>query len=163
MTTLAQYVASQFDPSVTWKDLDWIRSEWQGQLAIKGILRPDDAVRAQQHGADAVIVSNHGGRQLDGSPSAIAALPAIADALGGKTTVLMDGGIRRGGDIVKALALGASACLVGRAGLYGLASGGRPGVERAINLLQKEIDITQALLGIPELATIDRSALFPER
>ena len=163
MTTLAQYVASQFDPSVTWKDLDWIRSEWKGKLAVKGILRPDDAVRAQQHGADAVIVSNHGGRQLDSSPSAIAALPGIVDALGGKTSVLMDGGIRRGGDIVKAMALGASACLVGRAGLYGLASGGQPGVERAISMLKKEIDITQALLGIPELSQIDRSALFPER
>ena len=160
MTSLAKYTASQFDPSVTWKDLDWIRSEWRGYLAIKGILRADDALRAQQQGADAVIVSNHGGRQLDGSPSAVAALPGIKDALDGKITVLMDGGIRRGSDIVKALALGANACLIGRAGLYGLASGGRHGVERAINMLQQEIDITQALLGVPELSKIDRSALL---
>ncbi|MFM8463753.1 MAG: alpha-hydroxy acid oxidase, partial [Burkholderiaceae bacterium] len=134
--------------------------EWRGYLAIKGILRADDALRAQQQGADAVIVSNHGGRQLDGSPSAITALAPIVDAVDGKITVLMDGGIRRGSDIVKALALGASACLIGRAGLYGLASGGRHGVERAIDMLQQEIDITQALLGVPDLSKIDRSALF---
>lgn len=160
MTTLAKYTASQFDASVTWKDLDWLRREWQGYMAIKGILRADDAVLAKQNGADAVIVSNHGGRQLDGSPSAVSALPAIVDALKGEISVLMDGGIRRGGDIVKALALGASACLIGRAGLYGLASGGRYGVERAISMLQQEIDITLALLGVPDLSKIDRGALM---
>jgi L-lactate dehydrogenase (cytochrome) len=160
MTTLAKYTASQFDPSVTWKDLDWLRSHWQGYIAIKGILRADDAVLAKANGADAVIVSNHGGRQLDDSPSAIAALPAIVDALNGEISVLMDGGIRRGSDIVKALAFGASACLIGRAGLYGLASGGRYGVERAISMLQQEIDITQALLGVPELSRINRDALI---
>ena len=159
-TTLAQHVSSSFDASVTWNDLDWIRKEWEGKLAVKGILRADDAKRAQEHGADAVIVSNHGGRQLDSSPSAIAALPAIVDAVGDKTTVLMDGGIRRGGDIVKAMALGANACLIGRAGLYGLASGGQPGVERAIAILQQEIDIVQALLGVHDITKIDRSALF---
>ena len=160
MTTLAKYTASQFDPSVTWKDLDWLRSHWQGYIAIKGILRADDAVLAKANGADAVIVSNHGGRQLDDSPSAIAALPAIVDALNGEISVLMDGGIRRGSDIVKALAFGASACLIGRAGLYGLANGGRYGVERAISMLQQEIDITQALLGVPELSRINRDALI---
>ncbi len=159
-TTLAQHVSSSFDASVTWQDLDWIKKEWDGKIAVKGILRADDAKRAQDHGADAVIVSNHGGRQLDSSPSAIAALPAIVDAVGDKTTVLMDGGIRRGGDIVKAMAMGASACLIGRAGLYGLASGGQPGVERAIAILQQEIDVVQALLGIPDITKIDRSALF---
>jgi L-lactate dehydrogenase (cytochrome) len=163
LTTLTKYIASQFDASVTWKDLDWIRSEWKGHLAVKGILRPDDAVRAQQCGADGVIVSNHGGRQLDGSPSGIAALPAIAEALNGATTLIMDGGIRRGSDVVKAMALGANACIVGRAGLYGLASGGQQGVAHAISILQKEIDNTQALLGIPDLSKIDRSALFTER
>ena len=163
LMTLAQHVSSSFDASVTWQDLDWIRNEWQGKLAIKGILRADDAIKAQSHGADAVIVSNHGGRQLDSSPSAIAALPAVVDAVGEKTTVLMDGGIRRGGDIVKAMALGARACLIGRAGLYGLASGGQAGVERAIALLQQEIDIVQALLGMPDLTAIDRSALFDRR
>ena len=163
LMTLAQYVSAAFDPSVTWEDLDWIRREWQGKLAVKGILRADDAKRAQAHGADAVIVSNHGGRQLDGSPSAIAALPAVVGAVGDKTDVLMDGGIRRGGDIVKAMALGARACLIGRAGLYGLASGGQPGVERAIGILQQEMDIVQALLGVPDITKIDPSALFEER
>ena len=115
------------------------------------------------HGADAVMVSNHGGRQLDGVPSAAAALPAIVDAVNGKMQVLMDGGIRRGSDIVKALALGADACLIGRAGLYGLASGGQAGVEKAIALLKKEIDITLALLGVPDVADLDRSALFEDR
>jgi len=106
------------------------------------------------------MVSNHGGRQLDGVPSAAAALPAIVDAVNGKMQVLMDGGIRRGSDVVKALALGADACLIGRAGLYGLASGGQAGVEKAIALLQKEIDITLVLLGVPDVADLDRSALF---
>jgi isopentenyl diphosphate isomerase/L-lactate dehydrogenase-like FMN-dependent dehydrogenase len=120
-------------------------------------------VRAVSQGADAVMVSNHGGRQLDGVPSAAAALPAIAEAVNGRSAVLMDGGIRRGSDIVKALALGADACLIGRAGLYGLASGGQAGVERAIAILQKEIDITLALLGVPNIADLDHSALFDER
>lgn len=160
MTTLAQYVSTQFDASVTWKDLDWIRSEWKGKVAIKGLLRADDAKLAQDNGADAVIVSNHGGRQLDSSPSAIAALPAIVDAVGASIPVLMDGGIRRGSDIVKARALGASACLIGRPGLYGVAAGGQPGVERAIGILQREIDLTLALLGVPDITQLDRSALF---
>lgn len=163
LTTLAQHVNASFDATVSWKDLDWVRGAWKGKLAVKGILRADDAQRAQQQGADAVIVSNHGGRQLDSSPSAIAALPAIVDAVGKTTEVLMDGGVRRGGDIVKAMALGASGCLIGRAGLYGLASGGQQGVERAIAILQKEIDIVLALLGVPELKDIDRTALFADR
>ena len=163
MTTLAQYVSSQFDASVTWKDFEWIRNDWKGKIAIKGILRGDDAKLALDHGADAVIVSNHGGRQLDSSPSAVAALPGIVDAVGNQIPVLMDGGVRRGSDVVKALALGASACLIGRAGLFGAASGGQPGVERAIAILQKEIDITLALLGVPDISKIDRSALFNVR
>ena len=142
--------------------MEWLRQRWQGRIAVKGILRADDAVRAMSHGADAVMVSNHGGRQLDGVPSAAAALPAIVDAVNGKMQVLMDGGIRRGSDIVKALALGADACLIGRAGLYGLASGGQAGVEKAIALLKKEIDITLALLGVPDIAHLDRSALFEQ-
>jgi len=163
LMSLAQHISASFDASVNWKDLDWLRDRWRGRIAVKGILRADDALRALSHGADAVMVSNHGGRQLDGVPSAAAALPAIAEAISGKIPVLMDGGIRRGGDIVKALALGADACLIGRAGLYGLASGGQVGVERAIAILQKEIDITLALLGVPDIAALDRSSLFDER
>ena len=162
LVSLTQHISASFDASVNWKDLQWLRQRWQGQLAVKGILRADDAVRAMSHGADAVMVSNHGGRQLDGVPSAAAALPAIVDAVNGKIQVLMDGGIRRGSDIVKALALGADACLIGRAGLYGLASGGQAGVEKAIALLKKEIDITLALLGVPDVANLDRSALFEQ-
>ena len=163
LVSLAQHISASFDASVNWKDLDWLRDRWQGRIAVKGILRADDAVRAVSHGADAIMVSNHGGRQLDGVPSAAAALPAIVDAVDERISVLMDGGIRRGSDIVKALALGADACLIGRAGLYGLASGGQAGVERAIAILQKEIDITLALLGVPDIAGLDRSALFDER
>ncbi len=162
LVTLAEQVGKNFDASVSWKDLDWIRSAWPGKLAIKGLLRADDAVRAVQHGADAVIVSNHGGRQLDQVQSGIAALPAIAEAVAGQVPVLMDGGIRRGSDVVKARALGATACIVGRAGLYGLAAGGQAGVERAIAMLQQEIDITLALLGVPDIADVDRSALCME-
>ena len=162
LVSLTQHISASFDASVNWKDLQWLRQRWQGQLAVKGILRADDAVRAMSHGADAVMVSNHGGRQLDGVPSAAAALPAIVDAVNGKMQVLMDGGIRRGSDIVKALALGADGCLIGRAGLYGLASGGQAGVEKAIALLKKEIDITLALLGVPDVANLDRSALFEQ-
>jgi L-lactate dehydrogenase (cytochrome) len=159
LTTVAQHIAEQFDPTVTWKEIDWLKSIWGGAMAVKGILRPDDARLAVQHGADAVIVSNHGGRQLDGASSAVSALPAIVDAVGGRVEVLIDGGIRRGSDIVKALALGARACLVGRASLYGLAANGEAGVSRAIEILTKEIDMTLALLGQPDVAKLNRSAI----
>ncbi len=160
LTTLVEKIGKNFDASVSWKDLDWLRGEWPGKLLVKGLVRADDAQRAVAHGADAVVVSNHGGRQLDGAPSGIAALPAISEALEGKVPVLVDGGIRRGSDVVKAMALGASACIIGRAGLYGLAAGGQAGVERVIDILQKEIDITLALLGVPDIRRVDRSALF---
>ncbi len=159
LMTLAQNISTQYDPTVTWDALDWLKSVWPGRIAIKGILHPGDAREALAHGVDAVIVSNHGGRQLDGAPSAISALPAIVDAVAGKAEVLMDGGIRRGSDIVKALALGARGCLVGRAGLYGLASQGETGVATAIDILKTEIDMTLALLGQPDVAALDRSAV----
>ena len=159
LISLAQHISTQFDPTVTWKELDWLKSVWPGRIALKGILHPADARRAVEYGVDAVIVSNHGGRQLDGAPSAISALPAIVEAVQGKVEVLMDGGIRRGSDIVKALALGARGCLVGRAGLYGLASGGEAGVARAIDILRTEIDVTLALLGHPDITKLDRSAI----
>ncbi|MEY3473870.1 MAG: lactate dehydrogenase, partial [Pseudomonadota bacterium] len=159
LTTVAQHVGRQFDPTVSWRDIDWLRGLWSGPLAIKGILHPDDARLAVQHGAHAVIVSNHGGRQLDGARSAVSALPAIVDAVEGRIEVLMDGGIRRGADVVKAMALGASACLIGRAGLYGLAAGGEHGVLRAIDILRTEIDITLALLGQPDITRLGRDCL----
>lgn len=159
LMSLAQHISTQFDPTVTWKEIDWLRSVWPGRIALKGILHPADARRAVEQGVDAVIVSNHGGRQLDGAPSAISALPAIVEAVEGKVEVLMDGGIRRGSDIVKALALGAKGCLIGRAGLYGLASGGEAGVTRVIDILRTEIDVTLALLGHPDVTALDRSAI----
>ena len=160
LTTLVQHINAQFDQTVTWKDIDWLKSIWPGKMAIKGILHREDAKIAVEHGIDAVIVSNHGGRQLDGAPSAIAALPGIVEAVDGKAEVLMDGGIRRGSDIVKAMALGASACLIGRAGLYGLAANGEAGVTHAIDILKKEIDITLALLGQADVTKLDKSSIL---
>jgi L-lactate dehydrogenase (cytochrome) len=156
---LAQYVNSQFDPSVSWKDLDWLRGLWQGPLAIKGIMSADDARRAVDAGVDAVIVSNHGGRQLDGLPAAVEVLPEVVDAVGDRTEVILDGGVRRGSDVVKALCLGARACMIGRPYLYGLAAAAQPGCEMAINLLKVEIARVLTLLGRPTLADLDRSAL----
>lgn len=169
LTTLVQHISEQFDQTVTWKDIDWLKSIWPGRMAIKGILHRQDARLAVEHGVDAVIVSNHGGRQLDGAPSAISALPGIVEEVDGRAEVLMDGGIRRGSDIVKAMALGARGCLIGRAGLYGLAANGERrtangegGVTRAIEILRKEIDMTLALLGQPDITKLDRSAILPK-
>jgi L-lactate dehydrogenase (cytochrome) len=153
---LGPFVNSQFDPSVSWVDVDWFRSIWSGPLVLKGIMSADDARRAVDHGVDAIVVSNHGGRQLDSLPGAIEVLPEVTDAVGGRIEVLFDGGIRRGTDVVKALALGARACLIGRPYLYGLGAGGQGGAERAIDILKAEIDRAQALLGCPTLADIDR-------
>jgi isopentenyl diphosphate isomerase/L-lactate dehydrogenase-like FMN-dependent dehydrogenase len=155
-TAIAQHVASLFDPSATWDDIAEIRDLWRGPLAIKGILHPDDAVKAVDLGADAVIVSNHGGRQLDHSPSAIAALPEVVAAVGGRTEIIVDGGVRRGTDILKALALGANACSIGRSYLWGLSAGGEAGVSRAIDLLARELDNAMALLGTPTISDVTR-------
>lgn len=157
--TITQFIAGQYDLSVNWRDVEWFKSVWGGPVLLKGVLSAEDATLAAAHGADGVIVSNHGGRQLDGAVSAVHALPAIADAVGDKLEVLLDGGIRRGADVVRARALGAKACMIGRAWLYGLASGGQAGVERALEILRDEIDITLTLLGRPTLAEVDRSAL----
>ena len=144
---------------VTWDDLDWIRRQWKGPIAIKGILTGDDAKRACDGGAEAVVVSNHGGRQLDGVAASLDALPEVARAVGERCQVLMDGGIRRGSDIVKALALGADAVLIGRGYAYGLAAGGERGVTRAISILRADLERTMKLLGCASLAELDASYL----
>jgi L-lactate dehydrogenase (cytochrome) len=159
MFTIAAFVNSQFDQSVTWMDIDWVRSVWGGRLALKGILNPRDARLAVEHGIDGVIVSNHGGRQLDGAPSAIAALPAVAEAVAGKADVILDGGVRRGNDVLKALALGAKACMIGRPFLYGLAAAGRAGVEQALEIFHHEIDVNLALLGRAGVRDLDATAV----
>jgi isopentenyl diphosphate isomerase/L-lactate dehydrogenase-like FMN-dependent dehydrogenase len=148
-----------FDGTVDWADLDWIRQEWDGPIALKGVLSPGDARRAADEGVDAVIVSNHGGRQMDHVPAALEALPGIADAVGDRVEVLFDSGIRRGSDIVTALALGARAVLVGRAHLYGLAAAGEAGVRHAIDILADELRTSMALCGAATLADLDRSLI----
>ena len=157
--SLAEWNATQFDDALSWKDLEWIRSIWPGKLIIKGILDVDDARLAVKTGAAAIVVSNHGGRQLDGAPSSISMLPGIADAVGSEIEVLFDGGIRSGQDVMRALALGAKGCLIGRAYIYGLGAGGQAGVARAIEIIRKELDVTMALTGVKSVAEIDRSVL----
>ncbi|CAM3437218.1 L-lactate dehydrogenase [Bordetella sputigena] len=152
------------DPTLSWADIRWLRDRWNGKIVIKGILDTDDARRAIDEGADAIVVSNHGGRQLDPAPSTISLLPEIADAVGGKIDILMDGGIRRGADILKALALGATAVLLGRAYIYGLGAGGERGVTRCLDLLRQEIGPALNMMGfhtIAELKAAGRSALRP--
>lgn len=159
-TALGTFVNQRMiNPSATWEDLAWIRERWEGPLAVKGILTDEDARRAVDHGAQAVIVSNHGGRQLDGAPAAIEALPEVVAAVGEHAEVLLDGGIRRGTDVVKALALGARAVMAGRPWFYGLAAGGEEGVVATYELLRAEIDRTLALLGRPRAAELDRSVV----
>ena len=159
MFTIAGFVNSQFDQSVTWKDIDWVRSVWDGPLVLKGVLNPEDAEVAVHHGIDGLLVSNHGGRQLDGAPSAIAALPDIVDAVDGKLDVILDGGVRRGTDVLKALALGAKACMIGRPFLYGLAAQGGAGVTKALEIFRMEIDVSLALLGRAGVHELDRTVV----
>src|SRR5215468_4432258 len=154
VTSLAQWTNNQFDPALNWKDVEWIKKIWPGKLIIKGILDVDDARTAAKLGADAIVVSNHGGRQLDGAPSSISALPPIAQAVGSDTEILFDGGIRTGSDMLRALALGARACLIGRAYVYGLGAGGKVGVAKAIDILQKELSVAMALTGTIRVADI---------
>ena len=154
VTSLAQWTNHQFDPALNWKDVDWIKKIWPGKLIIKGILDVEDAKTAVKLGADAIVVSNHGGRQLDGAPSSISALPAIAQAVGSDTEMLFDGGIRTGSDMLRALALGAHACLIGRAYIYGLGAGGKAGVVKAIDILKKELSVAMALTGTTRVSDI---------
>ncbi len=160
MSSLADWTVNQFDPRLSWDDVREIRKQWGGKIIIKGILDVEDAKQAVNVGADAVIVSNHGGRQLDGAPSSIAARPAIVDAIGDKCEVWMDGGIRTGQDILRAVALGAKGTLIGRAFLYGLGAGGREGVSKVLEILHKELDLTMALCGRSKLAEVDESILI---
>ena len=159
---LADFTRSKRNPAFCWDDIARLKERWNGPLLVKGILSGADALRAREHGADGVIVSNHGGRQLDGAPASIDALPEVVQATDGRMVVLMDGGIRRGSDIVKAVALGADAVLLGRATLYGVAAAGRAGVERALAILRDEVDRTMALTGVRTLAELRaRDILFP--
>ncbi len=159
VSTLAKYIHSQFDPTVTWQDAAWMIQEWGGPFAIKGLLTVADAKRAVEIGASAVIVSNHGGRQLDGVPAPIEVLPEILDAVGDRTEVLLDGGVRRGGHVLKALALGAKACMIGRPYLYGLGAAGEAGVSRALEILRSEFARDMALLGCRSIEEIGTSCI----
>ena len=154
------WISEQFDPSVTWKDVAWVRSLWPGKLVLKGVIDPDDARRAADAGADAVVVSNHGGRQLDGAPSTIAALPQVVAALRGRCEVLFDGGVMSGQDALKALAHGARGCLIGKAFLYGLAAGGQAGVARALSILRSELEVSMALTGATDVQNVDGALLW---
>jgi L-lactate dehydrogenase (cytochrome) len=159
LASLSQWIGRQFDTPLGWKDIAWIKGVWPGKLVVKGILDVEDAHNAAKSGASALVVSNHGGRQLDGAPSSISVLPAIADAVGSSIEVLLDGGIRSGQDIMRAIALGARACLSGRAYIYGLGAGGEAGVERSIEILRNELDVTMALTGVTRVDQIDRSVI----
>jgi L-lactate dehydrogenase (cytochrome) len=159
VTVLSKWIAEQFDPTLSWKDVEWIKSLWPGKLILKGILDLEDARTAAKAGANALVVSNHGGRQLDGAPSSISVLPRIAEALGADIEILFDGGIRSGQDIFRALALGAHACLSGRAYIYGLGAGGQEGVARAIEIMRNELDITMALAGVNNVDEISRQTI----
>ena len=160
MSSLADWTVSQFDASLSWDDVKEIRKQWGGKVIIKGILDAEDARAAVNVGADAIVVSNHGGRQLDGALSAIKALPAIVDAVGDKAEVWMDGGIRSGQDVLRAIAMGAQGTLIGRAFLYGLGAGGQAGVTKALEIIHKELDLTMGLCGQSELRKVDSSILL---
>jgi L-lactate dehydrogenase (cytochrome) len=155
-----EWVDAQFDPSVTWDDIAWVRSKWPGKLVVKGVLDPDDARRAVDVGVDGVVVSNHGGRQLDSVPSTARALPAVADAIGGSAEVLVDGGVRTGLDVVKLLALGARAVLVGRAWAWAVGARGQSGVRHMLDVVRADIDVALGLTGNRSVTELDRRALY---
>jgi L-lactate dehydrogenase (cytochrome) len=159
ITALSTWIASQFDTTLSWKDVEWIRSIWPGKLVLKGILDVEDAEEAAKSGAQALVVSNHGGRQLDGAPSSIEVLPEIVDAVGSKMEILFDGGIRSGQDVMRALALGAKSCMIGRAYAYGLGAAGEAGVAKAIETIRNELNTTMGLCGVNTIAEIDDNVL----
>jgi L-lactate dehydrogenase (cytochrome) len=159
ITALSSWINSQFDTTLNWKDVEWIRSIWPGKLILKGILDVEDAEIAAKSGAQALVVSNHGGRQLDGAPSSIEVLPEIVDAVGSQIEILFDGGIRSGQDVMRALALGAKSCMIGRAYAYGLGAGGQAGVAKAIDVIAKELETTMGLCGVNTIAEIDDHVL----
>ncbi|RJF98516.1 alpha-hydroxy acid oxidase [Noviherbaspirillum saxi] len=161
MSSLSSWTAQQFDPRLSWDDVKWIKDLWGGKLIIKGILDEEDARLAAASGADALIVSNHGGRQLDGAPSTIWALPRIVEAVGDKIEVHMDGGIRSGQDVIKALALGAKGVYIGRAFLFGLGAMGEEGVTTCLEIIRKELDLTMAFCGLTDVRKVDRNILLP--
>jgi L-lactate dehydrogenase (cytochrome) len=161
MGTLSEWTAKQFDPALNWGDVQWIKKRWGGKLILKGIQDVEDARLAVDSGADALIVSNHGGRQLDGAPSSISALPAIVDAVGSQIEVHMDGGIRSGQDVLKARALGARGTYIGRAHLYGLGALGEAGVTKALEIIHKELDLTMAFCGHTNIETVNHGILLP--
>jgi len=161
MNSLAAWTNEQFDPRLSWTDVEWVKKQWGGKLILKGIMEVEDARLAAEHGADAIVVSNHGGRQLDGAPSSIEALPAIVEAVGSRTEVWMDGGIRSGQDVLKAWALGARGTMIGRAMVYGLGAMGQAGVLKALQIIQKELDVSMAFCGHTRLTEVDRSILRP--
>jgi L-lactate dehydrogenase (cytochrome) len=154
------WVDAQFDPSVTWEDIAWVRKNWSGRLVVKGVLDPEDARRAADVGVDGVVVSNHGGRQLDSVPSTAVALPGVVDAIGDQVEVLVDGGVRTGLDVVKMIALGARAVLIGRAWAWAVAAGGEPGVRHVLDVLRADIDTALGLTGRTSIADLDASALY---
>ncbi|WP_374668134.1 L-lactate dehydrogenase [Ramlibacter sp.] len=160
MGSLSEWTARQFDPRLSWQDVEWIKRRWGGKLILKGIQDVEDARLAAESGADALIVSNHGGRQLDGAPSSISALPAIVDAVGSRIEVHMDGGIRSGQDVLKAVALGARGTYIGRAMLYGLGAMGEAGVEKALQIIHRELDLTMAFCGRTDIRQVDRGILL---
>jgi L-lactate dehydrogenase (cytochrome) len=159
ITALSTWISSQFDTTLNWKDVDWIRSIWPGKLILKGILDVEDAEIAAKSGAQAIVVSNHGGRQLDGAPSSIEVLPEIVDSVGSQIEILFDGGIRSGQDVMRALALGAKSCMIGRAFAYGLGAAGEAGVAKAIDILRNELSTTMGLCGVNTIAEIDDHVL----
>lgn len=159
VSSLVSWTAEQFDPRLSWADVAWIREKWGGKLILKGILDPEDARMAAETGADAIIVSNHGGRQLDGARSSISALPAIVEAVGERIEVHVDGGVRSGQDVLKAIALGAKGAWIGRPFLYGLGAGGQAGVMRALEIIRRELDISMALCGKRDIRTVTQDIL----
>jgi L-lactate dehydrogenase (cytochrome) len=161
LSSLSSWTSEQFDPRLSWADVEWVKKRWGGKLILKGVMDEEDARLAAQSGADALIVSNHGGRQLDGAPSSIAALPAIAEAVGRDIEVWMDGGIRSGQDVLKAIALGARGTMIGRAFLYGLGAMGEAGVRRTLELIANELSITMAFTGHTDIRRVDRGVLLP--